>query len=120
MHQTTIRFSPDLWSALEHECARLGISAAQFLREAAITRLSYAAGQRGDPAYDEALGAAAAGVDEALQDMAVVGALDHREDQLESAKAITAQSMLVRERSRQIRERAAEIRRPEGSRRQWQ
>jgi hypothetical protein len=110
MHQTTIRFSPDLWSALEHECARLGISAAQFLREAAITRLSYAAGQRGDPAYDEALGAAAAGVDEALQDMAVVG----------SAKAITAQSMLVRERSRQIRERAAEIRRPEGSRRQWQ
>jgi hypothetical protein len=55
MHQTTVRFGPDLWQALEQECERLGISAAQFLREAALARLMYTAGKRGDMQLDTAL-----------------------------------------------------------------
>jgi hypothetical protein len=59
MHQTTVRFSPDLWEALSEECSRLGVSAAQFVREAALARLSYIAGRRGDLRMDAALEAAA-------------------------------------------------------------
>lgn len=55
MHQTTVRFGPDLWGALEAECARLGVSAAQFLREAAMARLAYNAGRRGDLEYEQSL-----------------------------------------------------------------
>jgi hypothetical protein len=60
MHQTTVRFGPHLWEALETECARLGISAAQYLREAALARLSYTAGRRGDTEFEQALVAAGA------------------------------------------------------------
>jgi hypothetical protein len=55
MHQTTVRFGADLWEALEDECARLGVSVAQFVRDAALTRLMYMAGRRGDDAYERAL-----------------------------------------------------------------
>lgn len=55
MHQTTVRFGSDLWTALEQECARLGVSVAQYLREAALTRLVYAAGRRGDEEFELAL-----------------------------------------------------------------
>jgi hypothetical protein len=60
MHQTTVRFGADLWEALEDECAELGVSVAQFVRESALARLVYLAGRRGDPAYDSALGFAGA------------------------------------------------------------
>ncbi|MFL5896005.1 MAG: hypothetical protein ACJ76Z_12945, partial [Thermoleophilaceae bacterium] len=55
MHQTTVRFTPDLWEAVETECLRLGVSAAQYLREAALARLLYAAGRRGESEYADAL-----------------------------------------------------------------
>jgi hypothetical protein len=55
MHQTTVRFGPDLWEALEEECAELGVSVAQFVRDAALTRLMYMAGRRGDSVYERAL-----------------------------------------------------------------
>jgi hypothetical protein len=57
MHQTTLRFGPDLWAALEGECARLGVSVAQYVREAALARLAYTAAVRGDQEYAEALAA---------------------------------------------------------------
>jgi hypothetical protein len=59
MHQTTVRFGADLWEALERECERLGMSVAQYVREAALARLVYAAGRRGDAAFEAALEAAA-------------------------------------------------------------
>ena len=55
MHQTTVRFGADLWEALEQECEMLGVSIAQYVREAALVRLAYAAARRGDPALEAAL-----------------------------------------------------------------
>jgi hypothetical protein len=46
MHQTTVRFGGDLWGALEVEAKRLGVSVAQYVRDAALRRLSYEAGRR--------------------------------------------------------------------------
>ncbi len=48
MHQTTVRFAPDLWAQLEREAERAGVSAAQYVREATLARLCYSAGRRGD------------------------------------------------------------------------
>jgi hypothetical protein len=56
MHQTTVRFGPDLWEALENECRHLGVSVAQYIREASLTRLVYAAGRRGDHEFEHSLG----------------------------------------------------------------
>lgn len=67
MHQTTVRFGPDLWEALEQECERLGVSAAQYLREAALARLAYTAGRRHEPDYEEALVDAGGGTHRAAQ-----------------------------------------------------
>jgi hypothetical protein len=99
MHQTTVRFGPDLWDAMEAECARLGVSAAQYLREAALARLAYTAGRRGDREYE----------------LALVGAggrtLGERSaEQILAAAAVTAQSELVWRKAREVRAKAAELR----------
>jgi hypothetical protein len=52
MKATTVRFGEDLWAMLERESTRVGVSAAQFVREAAIIRLAMLAGSRGDPAAE--------------------------------------------------------------------
>jgi hypothetical protein len=39
MHQTTIRFGPDVWSRIESEARASGVSAAQFVRDAVLARL---------------------------------------------------------------------------------
>jgi hypothetical protein len=49
MKATTVRFGEDLWAMLERESSRLGVSSAQFVREATIIRLAMLAGSRGDP-----------------------------------------------------------------------
>lgn len=49
MKATTVRFGEDLWGMLEHESRRLGVSAAQFVREATIMRVAMLVGARGDP-----------------------------------------------------------------------
>ena len=46
MHQTTVRFSPELWSMLELEASRSGVSVAHYVRDAALARLAFNAGQR--------------------------------------------------------------------------
>ena len=48
MRATTVRFSEDLWELLEGEASEQGISAAQFVRDAAIMRLGILSGRRGD------------------------------------------------------------------------
>jgi hypothetical protein len=49
MKATTVRFGEDLWAMLDRESRRLGVSSAQFVREATIIRLANLAGRRGDP-----------------------------------------------------------------------
>lgn len=55
MHQTTVRFGSDLWAALEQESRAVGVSVAQYVREAALARLAYTAGRRGDPTLGAAM-----------------------------------------------------------------
>jgi GAF domain-containing protein len=44
----TIRVTQDLWTLLEEEAARQQISVSQFVRDAALLRVGYLAGARGD------------------------------------------------------------------------
>jgi hypothetical protein len=116
MHQTTVRFGPDLWEALEIECSRLGMSAAQFLREAALARLSYSAGRRGEEDYETALVAAGAAATESevARHVGVPGlqaSHEHAVEQKEAATAVTAQSEQVRRRAREVRAQSADLRR---------
>ena len=45
---TTVRFGEDLWTLLEREAAREGLSAAQYVRDAAVLRLAFAMAEHGD------------------------------------------------------------------------
>jgi hypothetical protein len=49
MRATTVRFGEDLLALLEREAAKQGVSAAQFVRDAAILRLAHLAAERGEP-----------------------------------------------------------------------
>jgi hypothetical protein len=81
MHQTTVRFGGDLWAALAVEAERLGVSVAQYVRDAALRRLSYEAGRRdelersGEPAAQSAPGDARAAQDRAASEMSESAAL---------------------------------------------
>jgi hypothetical protein len=44
MRATTIRFPNDLWDQLEREARKQGISAAQYVRDAALYRVAFSAG----------------------------------------------------------------------------
>jgi hypothetical protein len=48
MRATTVRFSDDLWQLVDHEATVQGISAAQFVRDAALLRAAALMGARGD------------------------------------------------------------------------
>jgi GAF domain-containing protein len=59
MRATTVRFSEALWTLVEREADREGVSAAQYVRDATILRTAYAMGQRGDAEFEEAIARAA-------------------------------------------------------------
>ena len=59
MRATTVRFSESLWTLVEREADREGVSAAQYVRDATILRTAYAMGQRGDADFEEAIARAA-------------------------------------------------------------
>jgi GAF domain-containing protein len=59
MRATTVRFSEALWTLVEQEADRDGVSAAQYIRDATILRTAYAMGRRGDAAYEQAIARAA-------------------------------------------------------------
>ena len=44
MRATTIRFPNDLWEQLEREAQKQGVSAAQYVRDAALYRVAFSAG----------------------------------------------------------------------------
>jgi hypothetical protein len=101
MHQTTLRFGPDLWSALEAESERMGVSVAQFVRDAAISRLAFSQGVvqgRIGGAHVDLL----APGDGRLADRVAM--------QLSSTEAVRAQGRLARDRARRLREDADRVR----------
>jgi hypothetical protein len=117
MHQTTIRFSHDLWSALDEEAARLGVSAAQYIREATVARLAYGVGRRGDRDFEQAV--RAAGADRPETEWDAEGAARHARQEsaveqsrevVSSSEALWAQGKLARERSQQLREATISLR----------
>jgi len=55
MRATTVRFSEALWSLVEQEAGRDGVSAAQYVRDAAVLRTAYAMGRRGDSDFEDAI-----------------------------------------------------------------
>jgi hypothetical protein len=121
MHQTTVRFGSDLWEALEREATRLGVSVAQYVREAALARLVYAAGQRGDDQFDLALEIALGGHQQPARFPQPEGMLRPAADapgpvrraEIEAAEsaALQAQGRQVRRRAQQLRARVASQRR---------
>lgn len=133
MHQTTVRFSPDLWEALEAEGAALGVSVAQYLREAALARLAYSAARRGERDYEVALTAVGAELDHpdlALPEAAAtdigprvasgarLGQIgDEVTETALEVSAVTAQSEQVRHHARAIRDQSVRLRREAAERR---
>jgi hypothetical protein len=100
MHQTTVRFGTDLWASLEREAARLGISAAQYIRDATLTRLAYTEGFH-EGRETESLAWAAPRRDELEQNVVI---------ELDSALAVRKQGQLARGRARRAREEAQRLR----------
>jgi GAF domain-containing protein len=56
MRATTVRFAESLWTLVEQEAEREGVSAAQFIRDASVMRAAYAMGRRGDPDVEAVFG----------------------------------------------------------------
>jgi hypothetical protein len=97
MHQTTVRFGPDLWEDIEVEADRAGVSVAQYVRDSAMMRVAYTRGRDGDRHYDAAL--------ELVPDAPPAPA---RPDDPSSATRENAQAL--RAENRQARRQAAAIR----------
>jgi hypothetical protein len=92
MHQTTVRFGADLWGALQVEAKRLGVSVAQYVRDAALGRLSYDAGRR-----DEQTGTRAPRAQAAENGAAAA------QSELSQSEALWAQGRLARQRAADLR-----------------
>jgi predicted DNA-binding protein len=87
-HQTTIRFTDDLWARLELAAAELDVSVAQYLRDAARARLDN---------LPEPAGAAMAARERSLE------ARQQSVDEAESSAALWEQGRLARERAQLLR-----------------
>ena len=110
MHQTTLRFPEDLWEFLEQEAKSLGVSVAQYVREAALARAAYDAGRRGDHLFvDPAVIRGRAGLHApvpAMPQARAKGAIEEAQETKTDSEAVWAQARLVRRRSEQLREQA--------------
>ena len=102
MHQTTLRFAPDAWHAIEGEAAAAGVSTAQFVRDAVLWRMAYEAGRAegGEPALGVPTGA------EVLAEPAKEAA----REEVSAAAAVWAQSRQARARAEALRAEAQEKR----------
>jgi hypothetical protein len=116
MHQTTVRFGRDLWEVLEQEAERLGVSAAQYVRDATLARLAYTAARQ-----DEAIASREAfewvgqaplteGVRAPISERGEASLEERVEAQLESAAALQAQGKLARGKAERLRAEATELR----------
>jgi len=102
MHQTTLRFAPDSWRAIEEDAAAAGVSTAQFVRDAVLWRMAYEAGraERDQPAVGAPTRAAV------LAEPAKVAA----REEVSAATALWAQGRQARARAETLRAEAQEKR----------
>lgn len=108
MHQTTLRFGPDLWEALSAGAEQDGVSVAQYVREAALARLAYTAGRRGDPLFESALRMVESTPDAEREPIRLAPpAGEEGEHESQDTVALWAQSRQARARARQVRDRSA-------------
>jgi hypothetical protein len=108
MHQTTVRFGRDLWEVLEQEAERLGVSAAQYVRDSTLARLAYTAALNDEA---EASREAFEWADEApLTDGGRAPLEERVRAQLDSAAALQAQGKLARDKAERLRVEAEELR----------
>jgi hypothetical protein len=106
MRQTTLRFSEDLWSSLEAEAERGGVSAAQYVRDAVLERLSYQAGRRDElNAFTGEPGAAAPS-----QHAEARAAQERARSEASQSDALWAQGQLARSRAADLRSRSESAR----------
>ena len=112
MHQTTLRFPEDLWRFLEEEAKSLGVSVAQYVREAALARAAWDAGRRGEPIFvDPAVirgHVKGPGAPEPEPVAASAKAIEGARETVTDSSAVWAQARLVRRRSEQLREQSRE------------
>ena len=99
MHQTTVRFGPDLWADLEREAAGVGVSIAQYVRDAAAARVNYSAGRRGD----EGLARELEKVELERRTGEPAAAQRRARVRMDDANALMAEGAQVRRRSVQLR-----------------
>jgi hypothetical protein len=113
MHQTTVRFGTDLWEEIDREAAALGVSVAQFVREAALARLMYLAGRRGDRAYERALELSEGepGAAETPEVAALQGTFGRSASGMADSAALWAQGQQARRRAHQLRDQVVRRRR---------
>ncbi len=94
MHQTTIRFDGELWRRIEAESARIGVSAAQYIRDSTLVRLTQETSAHTPVPRLHAEAAAAI-------DVASTANLE--------AQAVWAQARLARDRAKALREAAGRL-----------
>jgi hypothetical protein len=118
MHQTTVRFGPDLWDEIEVEARRAGVSVAQYVRDSALMRVSYTRGRDGDVHYDAAL----AGVEASHAGQPSSGSTPAEDAQeragrnIEDSRALVSETAQARRKARQLRDDAARRRGSEPAR----
>src|SRR3954463_5663442 len=104
MHQTTVRFGPDLWDEIEVEARRAGVSVAQYVRDSALMRVSYTRGRDGDAHYDAAL----AGVEASHSGQLPPGSTPVEDAQeragrnIEDSRALVSETAQARRKARQL------------------
>jgi hypothetical protein len=113
MHQTTVRFGPDLWDEIAVEAERAGVSVAQYVRDAALMRVSYTRGRDGDPHYQAALELIAAARADSDAFAESTAARARSREVLEEALALASENRQARRHGREIREDSRRRRRPE-------
>jgi hypothetical protein len=100
MHQTTIRFAPDLWGALVLAAEEADVSVAQYVRDAALIRLVSESRQPAPGALP-------------IEDhtaLSVFAAHERSAVEQEGSAALWAQSQLARARSEELRRNARDTR----------
>lgn len=103
MHQTTVRFGPDLWEEIELEAERAGVSVAQYVRDSALMRVAYMRGREADLHYETALHVVG---DDGKDWPSIEHSVERTRSTVEDAAALVAQTAQAIRHTRAVRDEA--------------